>query len=120
MDLAALVYPLTASLPETENFGLTSQLRRAAVSVPSSLAEGHSRGSTKDSMRFISIAMGSLAEVETQLMLCSKLTMIEKQAVEPLLGRCDEQNRISRGLKMALAAKLPQTHSRPSSLASRP
>lgn len=123
MQLAVDIYALTASLPEREKFGLISQLRRAAVSVPSALAEGHCRSASKDFMRFISIAMGSVAEVETQLMLCAKLKMLDDAAVEPMLQHCDEQNRIMRGLRKALAAKtvgVAPGSSRPSSLVSRP
>ena len=120
MDLASQLYQLTVSLPESERYGLASQMRRAAVSIPSSLAEGHSRSSTKDFMRFISIAMGSLAELETQLVLCAKLKMLNEDSICTFLDLCDEQNRILRGLKKSLANKLPRTNSRPLSLVSRP
>jgi four helix bundle protein len=111
IDLVAEVYRVTACLPEAERFGLTSQLRRAAVSVPSMLAEGHARGSTKEFVRYIAMAMGSLAEIETQLLICMKLEFLDETLIRGLLGQGDEQNRILRGLNRSLSQKLIQTHS---------
>ena len=107
MELVAKIYLATALLPQDERFGLTSQLRRAAVSVPSALAEGHARASTKEFVRYISIAMGSLAELETQLLICAKLELMAEDASRPLLSLCDEQSRILHGLRKSLASKLP-------------
>jgi four helix bundle protein len=98
-------------MPEGEKFGLTNQLRRAAVSVPSLLAEGHARGSTKEFVRYIAMAMGSLAEIETQLLICVKLEFANDSSLRSLLGQCDEQNRILRGLSRSLSHKLEQSHS---------
>jgi len=107
MELVARIYLATALLPNDERFGLTSQLRRAAVSIPSALAEGHARSSTKEFVRYISIAMGSLAELETQLLICTKLELMAEDAVHSLLSLCDEQSRILHGLRKSLASKLP-------------
>ena len=73
LDLVVMVYEITKALPSSENYGLTSQMRRAAVSIPSNIAEGSSRGSTKDFIRFINIATGSLSELETQLVIAEKI-----------------------------------------------
>ena len=73
LDLVEDIYKLTKSFPASENFGLTSQLRRAAVSLPSNIAEGSSRGSTKDFIRFLNIASGSLTETETQLVIAERI-----------------------------------------------
>jgi four helix bundle protein len=72
MDIAEQIYSLTQGFPKQETYGLTSQLQRAAVSIPSNLAEGHTRDSTKEFLHFISIPLGSLAELETQLILAQR------------------------------------------------
>lgn len=77
MDLAVELYGLTQSFPADEKFGLTAQVRKAAVSVPSNIAEGHARGFTGDYVRFLRIGKGSLAEMETQIMLAERLDYID-------------------------------------------
>lgn len=118
MELVAKIYMATALLPQDERFGLTSQLRRAAVSIPSALAEGHARTSTREFVRYISIAMGSLAELETQLLICTKLQLLEEDAVRALLIHCDEQSRILHGLRKSLVSKLPARAPVPNALPS--
>ena len=73
MKLAEQVYKFTATLPTTEKFGLISQIRRSAVSIPSNIAEGSKRGTQKDFKQFLRIAAGSAAELETQLLLCVQI-----------------------------------------------
>jgi four helix bundle protein len=73
MDLAEAVYRLTSKLPDTERFGLTSQMRRAAVSVPSNIAEGQARQYSREFVQFLSTAKASLAELDTQLELVARL-----------------------------------------------
>ena len=106
MELVESVYKLTSRLPEAERFGLVSQLRRAAVSIPSSLAEGHSRASTREFARFLSMARGSLAEVETQSIIAERLGYASPGAVKAILEQCDEQGRLLPGLKKALDQKI--------------
>jgi len=80
MTLTVEIYRLTRSLPTREQFGLVSQLQRAAVSIPANIAEGHSRGSRGDYRRHISVARGSLAEMETHLELARRLGLVPERA----------------------------------------
>jgi four helix bundle protein len=76
LDPVEEIYKLTKSFPASENFGLTFQLRRAEVSLPSNIAEGASRSYTKDFIRFLNISAGSLAEIETQLVIAERISYI--------------------------------------------
>ena len=78
IDLVEMIYKLSALFPDEERYGLTSQIRRAAVSVPSNLAEGAARNSKKEFLNFISISLGSLAEVETQVIIAQRLNFCER------------------------------------------
>ena len=106
MELAALVYKLTARLPREEIYGLSSQLQRAAVSIPSNIAEGHARESTKEYLRYLLVSRGSMAELETQLLLCQKLRLLSEEDVEHALIVSDEIGRMIRGLQKSLTKKL--------------
>ena len=81
------VYRITSSFPETEKFGITSQLRRASVSVPSNMAEGCSRKSNKDFSRFLEIAIGSMYELETQLTISNDLGFLDEEELIPLIEK---------------------------------
>ena len=86
MDLVELVYQETAKFPKEERYGLTSQMRRAAVSIPSNIAEGSGRKGDKELVQFIAIALGSIAELETQYMIAVRLQFIkENSALQELL-----------------------------------
>ncbi len=102
MDFAADIYQISRKLPSDERFGLCSQLRRAAVSIPSNIAEGHARGSSKEFRRYIGMAMGSLSEWETQLMLTSRIGLLEESNIEALLSQADQLGRQLRSLKKKL------------------
>jgi len=79
MDLVETVYKLTQKFPESEKFGLTSQMRRCAVSIPSNIAEGAARKGDKEFIHFLHIALGSLSELETQYLIAMRLIFIEKE-----------------------------------------
>ncbi|MDB5902695.1 MAG: four helix bundle protein, partial [Betaproteobacteria bacterium] len=77
IELVAAIYALTSRFPDSERYGLTSQMRRAAVSVPSNIAEGAARASTRDLIRFLNIAAGSLSELDTLVAVAKKLGYVE-------------------------------------------
>jgi len=99
MDLAKQVYVLTSSFPKHELYGLSSQLRRAAVSIPSNLAEGAARNGQREFGHFISTARGSLAEVETQIELAVFLQYIPEEAAKGLLLCVSDLGRLLTGLR---------------------
>lgn len=100
MELAKQVYHATARMPDTEKFGLMIQMRRAAVSIPSNIAEGHGRQSLAEYIRFLKIARGSLMELQTQLILAKELNLVQvPQALEELHAETD---RVLQGLLRSL------------------
>ncbi len=102
MELVERVYGLSAEFPAEERFGLTSQIRRAAISIPSNIAEGHGRESTQDFVRFLRIAQGSLKEVETQALLAQRLGQAPDTRVDQVLTLADRLGRMIRGLARSL------------------
>jgi four helix bundle protein len=94
MRLAKRIYQITQRFPSEERFGLTNQLGRAAVSVPSNLAEGHARFAPGEFSRFLSIAMGSVAELETQIILSSDLGYINSEVTQELMDELDAGGRM--------------------------
>lgn len=103
MDLAEPVYMLTKKYPKEETYGLTSQTRRSAVSVPSNIAEGQGRGSTRDFIRFLTVARGSLCELETQLRLGARLRYVMQGDVDALLTQSSTVGRLLNGLIRSVA-----------------
>lgn len=102
MSLVEEVYQLTSRFPSDERFGLVAQLRRAAVSIPSNIAEGQARKSTREFVQFLSLAEGSLAEVDTQLLLSERLGLCAEHDVRRLFSIIEE----IRKMLMALSARL--------------
>lgn len=98
MDLAVELYNVTESFPVKEQYNSVSQLRRASLSIPSNIAEGASRDSNKEYIRFLYIALGSCSEVDTQVQLCQRVGLIPKNIGEDLVQKIDEVYRILNGL----------------------
>ena len=106
MDVAEAAYKLASDFPKHEAYGLTSQIQRAAASVPANIAEGHARETTKDFLRFLSIAQGSLAELETHLMLAQRFGYVNENELEKIMQLTNETGKIMRGLQRSLKARL--------------
>ena len=105
MDMVKSIYCCTQTFPKSETYGLVSQLRRAAVSVPSNIAEGHARQSTGEFKQFLGHACGSLMEIETQILIAEDLGYLDSTKSVPLLERTAEIGRILNGLLRALPNK---------------
>jgi four helix bundle protein len=106
MDVIERSYELTRSYPSDERFGLVSQIRRAAVSVASNIAEGQGRNHTKEFLNHLSMARGSLKELETLFLVSQRVGISSPDALAPLLAMCDEVSRMLTGLRQALEANL--------------
>jgi len=106
MELVKQIYNLTKSFPKEEIYGLTSQIRRAAVSVPSNIAEGQGRDSTKEFIHHLSIAYGSLMEVETQVLIAESLNYLKSEETSLILEKTAEVGRIINGLSHSLKQKI--------------
>jgi four helix bundle protein len=100
IDLVTDIYKLTEEFPKEEIYGLTSQMRRAAVSIPSNIAEGAARGSKAEFRKFLAIAQGSISELETQIIISSKLGFCTTE--EGFLSELDEISRMIVGLRKSV------------------
>jgi four helix bundle protein len=103
MDLVEEVYKASRRFPREEIYGLTSQLRRAAVSIPSNVAEGQGRRTTQDFLRYLSIAYGSLLELETQILIATRLSYLAPGNCSSILKMAGEVGRLLNGLMSSLA-----------------
>ncbi len=102
MELVVECYQLTRSFPKSETYGLSSQLQRAAVSIPANVAEGHGRRSTKSYLQFLSIAAGSLCELDTHIELAHRLGYVLEENLQPVQQLMDEVGRMLTGLRRSL------------------
>jgi four helix bundle protein len=102
IDLAVDVYKATSTFPTDERFGLISQSRRAAVSIPSNIAEGAGRNSDKEFSHFLGIANGSSYELQTQLVISNKLTLLDNGLMEDLLTQIDELQKMNYSFQQRL------------------
>jgi four helix bundle protein len=105
-ELARQAYRLTGTFPRQEAFGLSSQMQRAAVSVPANLAEGHTRGTTREFLRHVTIAHGSLAELETLLLIAKDLHYVDAQSLADIMELCSATGRMLGALRRRLRSKI--------------
>jgi four helix bundle protein len=107
MELVTAVYRVTRDWPREEQYGLTSQVRRAAVAIPSNVAEGHGRSGRREFAHHVSIAYGSLCELETQLLIAERLDFSDAKATESLMERIADVRRLTSGLLRSLQTSKP-------------
>ncbi len=105
MDLVTTIYKVTSVFPNEENFGLTSQMRRSSVSIPSNIAEGYGRNSLNDYIRFLNIAVGSLYELQTQIEIAFNLSYVLKEQFEVIHENSREIERMMSSLIRKLKEK---------------
>ena len=98
MDLVSMVYALIKLLPKEEFYGISDQMRRAAVSIPSNIAEGHGRHTDKEFIKFLSISRGSLFELETQLEICLRLNYMEESQLSGVVNKITEISKMLNSL----------------------
>jgi four helix bundle protein len=96
------IYLITEKFPKSETYGLTNQIRRAAVSIPSNIAEGQGRNSSKEFRQFLGIALGSVAETETQLLIAKEINFLRSYELEPLLVTVDRIRKMIKGLSKSI------------------
>jgi four helix bundle protein len=110
MDLVVMCYQMTTKFPKNEIYGLSSQLQRAAVSVPANIAEGRHRQHSKEFLQHLSIAYGSLAELETHIQIAGRLNYIYEDQINKMLGITAEIGKMLNGLRRSIEKKLnPET-----------
>lgn len=105
MEMVEEIYRISSLLPKEETFSLVSQIRRAAVSVPSNIAEGNSRNSTKEYVNFLGIARGSNSEVYTQLIICNRLGYISGEQTEKAIALTEEIGKMINVMIIKLSSK---------------
>ncbi|HQZ67910.1 MAG TPA: four helix bundle protein [Planctomycetaceae bacterium] len=106
MDLATDCYRVTKQFPKDELFGMTSQIRRAAASIPANIAEGQGRDHTKEFLNFLSIARGSLMELQTHLILAQRVNLLSDTDLQPLLTLCERISQMISRLRQALVKRV--------------
>ena len=102
IDLSVEVYSLVKLLPKTETYALSDQMRRAVVSIPSNIAEGQGRNTSKEFAHFLSIARGSQKELETQLYICTKIGYLTEEEASTALNLCEEVGKMLNSLIMKI------------------
>lgn len=110
IDLVEAVYLATSGFPSSERYGLASQMQRAAISIPSNVAEGQGRGGGNEFIRFLTIAKGSLRELETQMIIAKRLRFIDDTMYQQVTSLTDEVARLLHGLIRRVHANLERSN----------
>jgi four helix bundle protein len=110
LELSVRVYKITALLPKDDRFGLISQIKRSAVSIPSNIAEGAGRNSDKEFIYFLSVANGSAYELQTQLLISNKLNFLKDEVLESMLIELDEIQKMNYNFQKSLKKNSITTH----------
>ena len=105
IELAEMAYGITRSYPRDELYGMTSQIRRASTSIPANIAEGYGRDSTGQFIQFLRIAQGSLKELETHIVVATRVSLLADSEADRILAHCEELGRMLRGLIRTLELK---------------
>jgi four helix bundle protein len=105
MSVAERTYRLTSRFPKDEVYGMTSQIRRAAVSIAANIAEGHGRENSGSFIQFLRISQGSLKELETHLLLAARVDLVPTEEIEPVLRQCDELGKMLRRLIRSIQSR---------------
>lgn len=103
IEFVTLIYRLTGKFPKSEIYGITSQIRRSAISIPSNIAEGAGRTSKKEFSHFLSISLGSLAELETQLIISDNLNYLDSGLLNDLISKLSSIRKMIFGLKKSIS-----------------
>ena len=106
MDLVVETYRIIKSLPREEQYALCDQMRRAVISIPSNIAEGHMRKTKKEYVNFLSVARGSNAEIQTQLLICVRLGYVKEEAVSKAAGLAEEVGKMIQAIIQKLIAEV--------------
>lgn len=110
VQLALEIYRLSEAFPKSEIYGLTSQMRRAAVSISANIAEGAARDTTKEYLRFVSIAIGSAAELQTLMQIVRGLKYLNESQLSPIESTCESITRMLRALQRSLRQRMNRTN----------
>lgn len=110
MSLAERCYEVTSRFPKEETYVMSSQMRRATISIAANIAEGYGRGSTNGYIQFLRIAQGSNRELETHVLLASRIKLLDEQSAAPLLEACDRISRMLNALIRSLEARKDARH----------
>lgn len=105
IELVTMIYNYTESFPKSEIYGLTNQIRRSAISIPSNISEGAARNTSKDFSHFLAITLGSIAELETQLIISNKIGYFNEKQLEELMIKLISIRKMTLGLKKSLINK---------------